>query len=168
MIVLTALIALPCTAPAASASSVLVGTPGTSTDTTATYECLAGYSPAAKSEVSISGQRATITCTNRDAGQPLTAAYPPAPVCNANVCQLLAAPENGLVDNQSSQQQTATPTGNFASFSCNPGYSIAGSASPQCVGVSGPTPEWNTGAPTCEPDSCTGTLALSASGLCTT
>lgn len=105
----------------------------------ATFTCNAGYS--------LSGM-ATLTCRADGSWSGS------APTCTPNPCTPLTPPANGMVS------RTTGSTGDVATYSCNMGYSLSGSASRTCQ-ASG---NWSGTAPTCQANACP-TLSPPTNGM---
>ncbi len=119
-----------CPTLVAPAGGAVSGTSGVTGDTR-TYSCNAGFT--------LSGSTTT-TC--RPDGSWSNAA----PTCTAQACSpSLTAPANGAVSS------TTGTTGDVRTYTCNPGYTLVGTASATCQSNN----TWTTTAtPTCAPNSC--------------
>jgi len=119
----------PTNGPAPSVTTTVTGG-------SATYTCDAGYQ--------ISGS-ALRSCA---ATGPGTSAWTPAaPTCVPRTCTTFTTPTNGLPVSYTNAQNYLSE----ASFSCQPGYRLVGSASLTCaISGAGPNVAWNGSAPTCE------------------
>jgi hypothetical protein len=130
----------PCADTLSAPSNGTVDRTTGATGDVATYACNAGYTLVGTS---------TRACLADGTWSGAT------PSCMPNPCSPdLVAPTNGSVD------RTAGVTGDIATYSCNLGYSLSGSAMRTCQ----PTGTWSGTAPTCTPNPCSPDLVAPTNG----